>query len=27
VEWRGDFWVVPRLLDIIPLLDRGSEQR
>jgi len=27
VEWRGNFWVVPRLLDIIPLLDRGSEQR
>jgi D-glycero-D-manno-heptose 1,7-bisphosphate phosphatase len=25
VEWRGDFWVVPRLPDIICLLDRIDE--
>jgi D-glycero-D-manno-heptose 1,7-bisphosphate phosphatase len=24
VEWRGDFWIVPRLSDIIRLLDRIS---
>jgi D-glycero-D-manno-heptose 1,7-bisphosphate phosphatase len=27
VEWRGDFWVVPRLSEIIHLLDRNTEVR